>query len=329
MHNCKLLLFKHFSLANKSRMWERLGREVGWTEDRTMWSLNETVFCNIAPLGLATLQLHCGCLAFQSLPARNLGPRESRKCINHCWEIFLSWKAKTSFSNHQFGFHHSTIHQCHRVVDTVASSLELGQYCTAAFLNVEQAFHKVWHEGLLSKLKGILPSIYFLILKSYLSNRHYQVSQNNSMSSIHPMCAGIPRGSIPGPNLYTIYSADTPNHPSTILFLCRRYLHPLSPHWSSPSMPIPPKPPPNPWRLRDDVKFLINHSKIYLQKEQKKKKNTLTTTSWFKPSFTLIYPSCVEHYSLLFKRGLLCWEFFLDKSKIKFNARIALKSQIF
>ena len=64
------------------------------------------------------------------------------------------------------------IHQCHRVVDTVASSLELGQYCTAAFLDVEQAFDRVWHEGLLSKLKGILPSIYIIILKFYLSNRH-------------------------------------------------------------------------------------------------------------------------------------------------------------
>jgi hypothetical protein len=54
-----------------------------------MWSLNETVFCNIAPLGLATLQPHCGCLAFQSPPARNLVPRESWKWVNRCWEIFL------------------------------------------------------------------------------------------------------------------------------------------------------------------------------------------------------------------------------------------------
>jgi hypothetical protein len=134
--------------------------------------------------------------------------------------------------NHQFGFRsqHSTIHQCHRVVDTVATSLELGQYCNAAFLDVEQAFDRVWHEGLLSKLKGILPSTYFLILKSYLSNRHYQVSQSNSMSSIHPMCAGIPQGSILGPILYTIYTADIPTHPSTILSTFADDTCILSPH---------------------------------------------------------------------------------------------------
>jgi hypothetical protein len=54
-----------------------------------MWSAYERVFCNVAPFGLATLQPNCGCFALQLLPARNLGPRESRKRINRCWEIFL------------------------------------------------------------------------------------------------------------------------------------------------------------------------------------------------------------------------------------------------
>jgi hypothetical protein len=53
--------------------------------------------------------------------------------------------------DYQFGFreHHSTIQQTHRIVNKTAASLEEKQYCTAAFLDIAQAFDKVWHTGLL------------------------------------------------------------------------------------------------------------------------------------------------------------------------------------
>jgi hypothetical protein len=71
---------------------------------------------------------------------------------------------------YQFGFreHHSTIQQTHRIVNKIAASLEEKQYCTAAFLDIDQAFDKVWHTGLLCKLKNELPSPYYLLLKSYI-----------------------------------------------------------------------------------------------------------------------------------------------------------------
>ena len=52
--------------------------------------------------------------------------------------------------NHQFGFRakHSTIEQVHRVYNILRNALENKQYCTAAFLDVTQAFDKVWHLGL-------------------------------------------------------------------------------------------------------------------------------------------------------------------------------------
>lgn len=78
---------------------------------------------------------------------------------------------------HQFGFResHSTIQQCHRVVDKIASALERKHYCTGAFLDVTQAFDRVWHQGLLLKLKNALPFTYYLIIKSYLSERYFRV----------------------------------------------------------------------------------------------------------------------------------------------------------
>jgi hypothetical protein len=69
--------------------------------------------------------------------------------------------------NHQFGFRqrHSTIEQTHRVVRKINAALENKQYCSAAFLDISQAFDIVWHTGLLYKLRQSLP---LLILKSYL-----------------------------------------------------------------------------------------------------------------------------------------------------------------
>ncbi|GBP86406.1 Probable RNA-directed DNA polymerase from transposon BS [Eumeta japonica] len=56
---------------------------------------------------------------------------------------------------HQFGFReeHGTIDQVHRLVDVIGRALENKLYCCAAFLDISQAFDKVWHSGLLYKIK--------------------------------------------------------------------------------------------------------------------------------------------------------------------------------
>jgi hypothetical protein len=52
------------------------------------------------------------------------------------------------------------------------------QYCTAAFLDLSQAFDKVWHPGLLFKIQRILPSRYFNLLKSYLNEGQFETKIN-------------------------------------------------------------------------------------------------------------------------------------------------------
>jgi hypothetical protein len=56
--------------------------------------------------------------------------------------------------NHQFGFHqrHSTIHQTHHIVHKINEALNNKHYCSAAFLDISQAFIKLWHTRLLYKL---------------------------------------------------------------------------------------------------------------------------------------------------------------------------------
>jgi len=50
-----------------------------------------------------------------------------------------------SIPNHQFGFRqvHSTVQKCHLITDVINKAMENQPYCTAAFLDVSQAFAKV------------------------------------------------------------------------------------------------------------------------------------------------------------------------------------------
>ena len=118
--------------------------------------------------------------------------------------------SKALIPNHQFGFRedHSTIEQVHIVYNIIRNALERKEYCTAAYVDITQAFDKVWHIGLLYKLKLKLPYQFFEILRSYLSERYFRIKLNDHISELHPIKADVPQGSVLGPVLYTIYSTD-------------------------------------------------------------------------------------------------------------------------
>jgi hypothetical protein len=74
---------------------------------------------------------------------------------------------------HQFRFRqgHSTIQHIHLMTNTISKALEDRKYFAAVFLDVSQAFDRVWHSSMLYKIKQFLPSPYFHQIKSYLSDR--------------------------------------------------------------------------------------------------------------------------------------------------------------
>jgi hypothetical protein len=83
----------------------------------------------------------------------------------------------------------------------IEKTLEEKQVCSSAFLNVAQAFDKVWHEGVFHKIEPLLPMEYSQILNSYLSDRYFRVKQGDEYSGIKIIKAGVPQGSVLRPGL--------------------------------------------------------------------------------------------------------------------------------
>lgn len=114
--------------------------------------------------------------------------------------------------NHQFGCRaqHSTIEQVHRVIAEVQLALDENKYCSAVFLDVAQAFDKVWHVGLKYKIRRKLPAQIAKVLCSYLDDRKFRVKHESAIADLAPISSGVPQGSVLGSFLYQLFTADLP-----------------------------------------------------------------------------------------------------------------------
>jgi hypothetical protein len=126
---------------------------------------------------------------------------------------------KKLIPNHQFGFRkkHSTLEQVHRITEAIEQAREEKKICTAVFLDVSQAFDRVWHKGLEYKLRSLLPKQYSDILTSYIRERIFRVKFEDEYSGCKQIKAGVLQGSVLGPILYLPYTSDIPTTEDTLL----------------------------------------------------------------------------------------------------------------
>ena len=103
----------------------------------------------------------------------------------------------------------SCINQLLSITHNIYKSLDQGYEVRGVFLDISKAFDRVWHEGLIYKLKrnGIDGNLINLF-KDFLYFRKQRVVLNGQFSDWKPIQAGVPQGSILGPLFFLIYVND-------------------------------------------------------------------------------------------------------------------------
>lgn len=140
--------------------------------------------------------------------------------------ILTRLKKQTRKLNHvnpyQFGFSDrlSTVHQVARIVTDVVEGFGKGKNTVMVLVDVEKAFDRVWHEGVIYKLiQANYPEHIIRLLHSYLTGRSMTVRVNNTYSSPQDITAGVPQGSVLGPHIYNLYLTDIPTFPNSNIAL--------------------------------------------------------------------------------------------------------------
>lgn len=114
-------------------------------------------------------------------------------------------------TDQQSGFRNkdSTINQLLLLYDEIVKNLDKGKDVRFIFCDVSKAFDRVWHMGLLYKLRkyGIKGNL-LNWFKSYLSDRQQRVGVNGFFSNWNTVKAGVPQGSILGPFLFLLFVND-------------------------------------------------------------------------------------------------------------------------
>ena len=121
--------------------------------------------------------------------------------------LFTSIFVKANFW-HPISLDFVTINQLLSIAHKVYSAFDElpSRETRAVFVYKSKAFDKVWHDGLLFKLKSYsISGCLFTVIKDFLNNRQQRIVLNGKSSIWFPINAGALHGSVLGPLLFLIY----------------------------------------------------------------------------------------------------------------------------
>ncbi|GFX64663.1 probable RNA-directed DNA polymerase from transposon X-element [Trichonephila clavipes] len=108
----------------------------------------------------------------------------------------------------------STCHQLLRVANKIIHGFNHSKTTGGLFLDVEKAFDRLWHNGLIYKMILLnYPDYIIHTLADYLDGRTFQIKIDATISRTGQIQAGCPQGSNLSPILYHIYTHDFPTSP--------------------------------------------------------------------------------------------------------------------
>ena len=118
------------------------------------------------------------------------------------------------FSYFQYGFRSSrpTVDLLTVASDRITRAFNKSGATRAVALDVFKAFDRVWHAGILHKLRSyVISGQLFGLISSFLSNRRFRVVLDGKSSQEYPVNAGVSQGSILSPTFLQLYINDPPD----------------------------------------------------------------------------------------------------------------------
>jgi hypothetical protein len=115
-------------------------------------------------------------------------------------------------TQHGFRTGKSTVHQLRNVISHARESLAAGKSTGLIALDVEKAFDRVYHDGLIYKMAQYeFPTQLTSLVDSFLNGRTFRVAINGQPSASHRIKYGVPQGAVISPCLYSIFTSDLPS----------------------------------------------------------------------------------------------------------------------
>lgn len=161
-----------------------------------------------------------------------------KNLFNYLHENDLLYKYQSGFLPQ-----HSTVFQLVDIYHNICQCFDNHQFSCMVFCDISKAFDRVWHKGLIFKLRQYgIRGDFLNWLTDYLEGRQQKVIIKGCTSDFKSVTAGVPQGSVLGPLLFLVYVNDIAD---SLLSLTRLFADDSSLFYSATSL--------------DDIQGIINH----------------------------------------------------------------------